>query len=231
VTIRSPLPPVTLLLLLLSGCSALPPTTSQAAREQAWQRHQQTLASLEQWQLVGRIALIDESQAWHARIDWQQQQQRYTLRLTGPLSQGSLELRGTPQQVVLRDADGERVATDPAQLLAAEVGWQVPVAALRYWVLGLPDPTQPAQRQLNDSGHLTQLQQARWQIRFSDYQPYAQYTLPTQLHASSADGSVKLIISQWQPGAMPPPASPITPRFRWPTPPSSATTPQSNGSR
>ena len=172
--------------LLLAGCATAPPRPPSAHPEQDWRRQQQAVSALTHWQLVGRIALFTESQGWHATVDWRQRRDNYDIRLIGPLGQGALRLVGDPGHVTLYDSDGQSVmADDPDQLLYRETGWRVPVEALRYWVLGVPAPGPVASRKLDPYGHLTELQQAGWRIRFLDYSERDGLQLPGRVFATT----------------------------------------------
>ncbi|WP_303909383.1 lipoprotein insertase outer membrane protein LolB [Thiohalomonas denitrificans] len=188
---------------LLTGCAALAPQPPVADPEQAWATHRDRLEALDSWRLNGRLAIQSDGEAWHATLTWRQDNSRYTMRITAPLGQGSLRLEGSPRFVQLETSKGERaVSDDPDQLLYQQLGWRVPVASLRYWVLGLPAPG-TAQRQLDSQGRLAQLQQDGWSIRFMDYRQQDGAEMPTRVFASRGDSEVRLVIGDW---TLPPPA-------------------------
>jgi outer membrane lipoprotein LolB len=66
----------------------------------------------------------------------------------------------------------------------------------------LPTPT----LQFAPDGHLSQLQQGGWTIDYSDWrmQPTLDIDLPHRLNASQGDAKVRLVIDQWQDGAVGP---------------------------
>ncbi|SCZ57906.1 lipoprotein insertase outer membrane protein LolB [Thiohalomonas denitrificans] len=182
---------------LLTGCAALAPEPPVADPEQAWAIHRDRLETIDNWGLNGRLAIQSDGEAWHATLNWRQEDSRYAMRITAPLGQGSLRLEGSPRFVQLQTSKGERaVSDDPEQLLYQQLGWPVPVASLRYWVLGLPAPG-AAQRELDSQGRLARLQQDGWSIRFMDYRQQDGAEVPTRVFASRGDAEVRLVIGNW----------------------------------
>ncbi len=188
-----------LLLLLLSACSQMPTRSPAVDPELAWQERQYRLASLQEWSLAGRLAILNDHEAWHVSINWEQQQQNYAILLSAPLGQGSLKLSGDADTVTLQTDEGESIsASDPGELLYRQFGWKVPVKSLRYWVLGVPAPGNQREEQLDEYGHLVQLQQDGWEIRFLDYESRMGIELPGRVFVNNHKAKVKLVISDWQ---------------------------------
>src|SRR5258708_24192681 len=50
--------------------------------------------------------------------------------------------------------------------LAKLLGFEPPLTSLRYWLLGVPDPSAPAIESLDSTAHLAQLQQGEWQVSY-----------------------------------------------------------------
>lgn len=187
-------------LLLLSACTTAPERPQPTDPELAWLTHRQQLQGLENWNLAGRLAIQNENEGWHLSLSWQQQQESYTINLIAPLGQGAMRLQGTPHRVVLQSDDGETVsAEDPDQLLYLQLGWKVPVAALRYWVLGMPAPGDSTHT-IDEYGRLSTLQQAGWNIEFHDYVVReGGVELPRKLFVSNHHAEVRLVIGEWKP--------------------------------
>lgn len=188
-----------LLLLLVAGCGQMPSRPlPDTAPEESWQLRQQQLRKLTNWQLNGRLAVLKEHEAWHMSLEWQQHNARYSLNIIAPLGQGSMQLHGDAVQVMLITDEGETLnASDPDWLLYQQLGWHVPVSALRYWVLGLPAPGD-YQQTLDELGRLSNLHQAGWDIEFIDYEPQLGVDLPRKVFVSNNSAKVKLVISDWK---------------------------------
>jgi len=188
---------VVFLLLGLAGCASTPVLPPAADPAQAWLEHRQQLARLQDWQITGRIAIRTENEGWHASLDWRQQAQGYLINLTGPLGQGSVQLEGDGRRVTLRSGEEAVVDDDPERLLYRQLGWRVPVPALRYWVVGLPAPG-PAEQELNEQGHLAKLRQADWTIEFRDYVAQDSLVLPGRIFVSNHQAQVRLVIDHFE---------------------------------
>lgn len=187
-----------LVLLLLAGCTSAPPRPLPTDSQLAWQQRQQRMAEVDEWRLSGRLAIQAGHEGWHARINWRQQQQDYAIMLIAPLGQGSLRLDGNDSVVTLRTDEGQSVsAADPTALLEQQFGWRVPVAALRYWVLGIPAPG-AREEQVDEYGRLIHLEQGEWEIRFLDYETQQGLEVPGRVFVNNHQAKVKLVISEWQ---------------------------------
>lgn len=188
-----------LLPLLLAGCATTPVEVLPPAADpqQAWHEHQQQLVGVNAWQLGGRIAIRTEDEGWQATIDWQQDVQDYIIQLVGPLGQGSLRLQGDGRFVTLSDGEATLVDEDAEALLYRQMGWRVPVHALRYWALGLPAPGE-AEQELSPQGLLARLRQAGWNIEFRDYTRRGELLLPGRLFISNHNAQVRLVVDRWE---------------------------------
>jgi len=189
--------------LLFTGCATTPLPPAPADPEAVWQERQTELRSLERWRLNGRIALRSEERGWQAGIAWRQAGAEYAIRLTGPMGQGTLHLRGDGERLVVTTGDGEsRIDGDAETLLYQELGMHVPISALRYWVIGLPAPELPATIELDDYGRLASLRQAEWRVTFPAYRPTGERQLPQKVFVTNHQASVRLVIDRWQPGSI-----------------------------
>ena len=98
----------------------------------------------------------------------------------------------------LEFADGRRYRADSIdELVRRQVGWQVPVEALAWWVRGLAAPGNPQQRVLDEEGRLSLLQQDGWQIEFGRYGMFDGEAMPARMTARQRDRTVKLAIRKW----------------------------------
>jgi outer membrane lipoprotein LolB len=193
-----------LLVLLLSGCAALPvPETAPATSNPA---------TVTDWTITGRISLTRGEEGWHAGLDWENRADRYHLQVTGPLGQGALQLSGTPAGVTLIDSEARvHAARDVDALLAQVTGWDIPVAGMQYWVRGVSAPDGAARISLDPQGRLQQLEQSGWVIIYQRYRSIGGYDWPSRLKLVHDDLAVRLVIDQWQLDTLPAPSVDLTP--------------------
>ncbi len=182
----------------LAGCATPPEpgTVSDQSREQ----RQQALEQINAWQLKGRVAIINGSEAWHLNVEWQQRQEDYRIELWGPFGSGRVQLEGDGQGVRLTDSrQGIYYADDPESLLYEHTGVNMPVSGLRYWILGLTDPRYATRQPRRDqAGRLTAVKQADWQVAFSRYTRVDSLALPDRLSVDRQDLRVKMVVDHWQ---------------------------------
>lgn len=175
---------IALLTALMSACSSIQPPEPIPNTEGN--------AAINTWQLSGKIGLRSEGKAHSAYLNWQQCEQQYHIRLSGPLGQGAASLTGDDTRATLKSRDNEVSANNPEQLLAQQLGWTIPVQELLYWVRGIPAPDQPYQ--LIDN----QLLQAGWQLSYHRWQQVGTQQLPAKMIASHPRAKVTLILKEWQ---------------------------------
>ena len=181
---------VCLFALLLAGCAALPPATSD---------HPRAAAELEDWAFTGRVSLTRGETGWHAALSWRELAGEYDVRVAGPLGQGAFELSGDDAGVMLVEADGRTfTARNPDALLRHVTGWVLPVSGMHYWVRALAVPGVEAQTERNDSGQVARLEQSGWVINYDRYQSVAGVVLPGRLRMERDDISIRLVVDEWQ---------------------------------
>jgi len=191
------------LTLLLAACASQPPRPPAASRELAWQARQTQLHALSQWQLTGRLAIQSGDEGGTVTFIWQQHPDSYQMKLVAPLGQGSLQLEGGTDGVILRTSEGRSaVAADAETLLQSELGWRIPVRDLRYWVLGLVAPGNST-IELDQYGRLAKLTQDGWEVTFLDYTMEGSTELPARIFVTNHLARVRLVIKRWELGDAP----------------------------
>lgn len=186
-------------LLLLTACASLPQSKPEssaigARRSVALRAELQQIHSFAvQGRIAGGVLGIKGDVHWQQNAD-----DSFSLRISGPFGMGASSISGTPQQVVVHSGDGKTQVTDPQLWLQQNLGWNLPIARLRYWVLGLPAMDSPVQlSSYNDDGTLMELQQDGWQIDYTEYLNAGGYTLPRKLQISHADATFRVVIDDW----------------------------------
>lgn len=190
---------------LCAGCAALPERPPVVNPENAWQVRQASLASVNAWDIRGRLALRSADEGFQVSLHWIRDQHVHRIDLTGPLGGGRVRLTQDKNGAELRDAN-EKLYRDSSvrQLLARTTGWDVPLEGLNFWVLGLPAPEAATKSQLDRWGRLMVLEQQGWEIRFLEYAHQGAHELPTRVFVKRVSGAmgdttleVRLVVEKW----------------------------------
>lgn len=183
-------------LLALAGCRTLPPPAPAAP---PWDTRRPELQAREHFELKGRVAVAAGSQGFNARLRWAQDGGRAQVALEGPLGAGAVHIDTHGSDLDITTASGARLTSDAARAeLSARLGFDPPLASLRYWILGVPDPASPADETLDPARqHLTRLEQQGWRIDYGSYVAVGSEWLPGRLTLERADVRVKLLVDDW----------------------------------
>lgn len=188
---------VCLALISLTSCSTIAPLSTPPTKVD-WKKRQETLSSLHNWQINGKIAVQTAHDSGSATIDWTQNQDHYTISLLGPLGSNGLKLSGRPGRVTIQNANGSQsTASSPEQLLAKQWGWNVPVSSLKYWIRGIPVPGVPANSQYDSYHRISDLVQQGSHIQYLSYTNTNGIELPQKIYITSPNINTKIIIYQW----------------------------------
>lgn len=186
-----------LAVLALSGCATtrpgieLPPLDSWAARTEV-------LGELRDWEFKGRIAVKAGDDGFNGKFNWTQDGDAFDATVGGPLGIGTVRIEGDGKRVILTDKDGEETVLQDAEAeLHWRYGWTIPVASLRYWALGIPDPRVPAVTEFDAEGRLQRLEQSNWIVEISRYREGGGQQMPRILSATNPDTRVRMVIDRW----------------------------------
>lgn len=189
---------VTGVLILLAGCASTPEPVPTGTQED-WLAHRDDIAALRSWDLSGRIAVSNEDQGWSAQFDWRQREDRFHIRLRGPLGQGAVELLGDTRGVHLLQPGKPTVSAPSAELLLEQqTGWRLPVSGLQFWLRGLPVPGVDSDFQVDVQGRLIDLRQYDWTIDYKAYQETGPHWLPQRMKLEDPSLRVKFVVDQWR---------------------------------
>src|SRR5882762_4031033 len=183
-------------LLWLAGCRslALLPAVSLPERRAA-------LQAVERYSFSGQLAVATASEGFSATLRWQQLGAATELLLRAPLGVGGARVSFDGAALQFVGADGAQSAGEAAhEQLARILGFEPPLTSLRYWLLGVPDPSAPAIESRDSAAHLAQLQQGDWQVSYGQYGLSGGQWLPRQLSLSRGRLRMKLHIAQWRLG-------------------------------
>ncbi|GEM_PF-1644936 len=157
-------------------------------------------SQIRQFTISGKMAIKVPGNNKSATFYWQQDQLAYDIQLSTYLGIQVADISGTPEYIEIK-ADGEYYQSNaPEQLIANQIGWQLPINALSNWVKGLhngviatfhPDGlpkkvivrTSPTQQ---------------WALNYLSYQPLGNIQVPHKIKCQTTNLTVILQINQWE---------------------------------
>lgn len=173
---------------LLNGCAVTPEKPLQDFHL----AERQHLQQLQGWVFEGRLAVVDEKDSIALSIMWRHIKDQDDIELAGPLAQGRTRITVTPGQVVVDDGESRNVYHgNPEQVFSEQLGVEMPVESLKFWVLGV---NEPEQSYIEQPGGFNQ---AGWSVQYKEMQKAKSELLPKKITAEKNKAKIKLIVDQW----------------------------------
>jgi outer membrane lipoprotein LolB len=183
-------------ILFATGCAA--PKSALLPELPDWDTRRAVLGELQAWEFHGRIGVRTGDDGFNGKLRYSQGRRGFEATVSGPLGIGTVRLEGDGRSVTLTDNDGVRTELEDAELeLRYRYGWTIPVASLRFWALGIPDPARPAKTRFNDEGRLVRIEQQGWAVDISSYREGGGQSMPGRLTAENSDTRVRLVVDHW----------------------------------
>jgi outer membrane lipoprotein LolB len=194
-------------LALLSGCAGLisHETLSGQGDPALWQSHKDQVSRLNGWEISGKIGLRTQRhdgkiESASATLFWLQRQDYFDIRLAGPMGGGAARLTGRPGKVSLEAANqGSFQAESAEALLQQQLGWNLPISHLFWWVRGVPASDSKSRLTLGSESRLATLEQDDWKVEYLSYVEQNGYWLPERIKLHGAKLDITLVIKDWQP--------------------------------
>jgi outer membrane lipoprotein LolB len=180
---------------LIAGCKTVPEPTP---RSESWETRRAALQARDHFEIKGRVAVLAGQDGFTAGIRWVQNGAQSQIAFQGPLGVGGVQVTTDGAAMTVTNAHGDRLDNEAAHAeLKARLGFDAPLQSLRYWTLGVPDPSSPGDEVVDVEQRLTGLAQNGWQIEYADYVVVKGLWLPGRMTLHSADVRVRLIVDHW----------------------------------
>jgi len=169
-----------------------------AADESAQRARETALAGRTHWSLAAHIGVSNEHDSGSGELDWQQNGVAYTFTVRAPVTGKTWKLSGDEGHAKLEGVEQSAIEGNDAEaLLRTRVGWDVPLVALRAWVLGMRAPAAPAQVSYADSGLPAKITQSGWSVEYRDWYTDRNPPVPKRVFASRGATRVKMAIESF----------------------------------
>ncbi len=205
-------------LLLLVGCnkSSIDLFSISEDPKVLWQRKQEMMSSLVNWELQGRLAVQVGTQSESAFLNWRYDGDKQRLQLLGPFGSGLAKISQDARNAVLEDSEGlELQGRSAEEVIFRRFNWIVPFTEMGYWVRGMPAPGKHSGVGFDIQGRARHLIQRGWEIEYLEYEIFQAGELPTRILIRALPGNeifdnfgqetnrsvwVKLVINSWTRG-------------------------------
>lgn len=188
----------TILAVLTLALGACTRETLRPAPTEGWEAHVAAVNQRENWALSGKIGVRAASGSGSAALGWQQQGANYRLVLSGALGMGKLVLSGDRDGVTWTDQQGQlRHHPDPDLLVHEVWGWNIPVAALQFWVRGIPQPDRPLDSAEIINTEAASFRQSGWLVKPGSYRDIEGISLPTRIRLEGQGAILTVLVNRW----------------------------------
>lgn len=192
---------IALLLLLLSACAPLQKQAGHTIQftPPSWSAHQNEMASIDKWQIKGKLAYRNNTDSGSAWFDWTQHGDKFTIYLSGPFGVGTVQISGNAQAITLSQPGKADISShSPSTLTQRLFGWQLPVEQMRFWVRGIPASSSSGViKTFNEANMLGSLREDDWQLTISRYQAGPHGQLPGKIKGRSDKLAFTLLLKEW----------------------------------
>ena len=91
----------------------------------------------------GKLLVFHEQDKTALRFLWRQTEDAYQIDVWSSFGQGRVQLRGDAREMLVLRGSEVIAAGEPQRLMQSQLGWDLPVAAIPYWLFGRPLPQYP----------------------------------------------------------------------------------------
>jgi outer membrane lipoprotein LolB len=192
-----------LALLALAGCRTRPAPAPGSVigpgADAPWSLQRAALRNLDRYSLDGRTAVAANGQGFSAGLRYQQQADRSDLALDGPLGIGGMRMEFSAGDLKVTNSRGQELDGVAArQEIEERLGFELPLAKLRWWLLGIPAPGDAQLEQDPVTGEIRGFRQEGWSVRVEQRMPALGFSLPRRLVVDREGARLKLLAESWR---------------------------------
>lgn len=155
--------------------------------------------------MVGRVLVSGEGRAFSSSLRWRHDSAKDELWLMSPVGQTLAHIDADDAGAVLTTPDQQEYrAFSVESLTRRALGWPLPLAELRFWVMATPVPGDAATVVTRDAaGRISLLEQDSWRVSYVYPDAPAAAILPRRLDLSRGEQRIRLVIDTWRSGDAP----------------------------
>lgn len=183
--------------LLASGCATMTPPVQTVDRAE----RRAELQALDDWNLKGRVAVAAGTDGFSGGLDWEQRGEKAEITLRGPMGGAAILIRVEGVQSVVTDERGKTYGGEDARQFIEDnfgPGSPLPIAEMRYWLVGAPAPGSPYRETTGEGGPLSGLEQSGWTVRYDRYRAVGKLALPERIEMTTEGLRLRVAITDWR---------------------------------
>jgi len=175
----------------IAGCAAVP-------RAPAVTGLPVDAARVTSWSAAGRMAVAVAGDGGSGSFDWTQRASTTELQVRGPLGAGALRIVTDGSSLAVTDGEGRMLDAQAARdELRARLGVDLPLAEMRYWMLGLAAPGIDAQVSAAAAGAAS-IEQSGWTVTYEPFIVAQGWAVPSRLVVANPVAKIKVVVDQWR---------------------------------
>ena len=152
------------------------------------------------FEIRGKVTLLSSNMVLNSRFIWRQFQERFSIRLWGPLGQGMTEIIGDSQSITVLDGNSEQLISQDN--IEDMLGWTIPFSSFEYWARGMPIPDLSiSQAKYDAEDRLVSFLQKNWTISFQRFRSFRgrgdDTTLPARIELHSKNRKAVVVVTHW----------------------------------
>ena len=187
------------LMTIVAGCRTVPqPKIIGPGADAPWPEQVAALEKFDHYALTGRVAVAANGQGFSGTLRHQQAGDHADLSIDGPMGLGGLRLVVDGDSVSVATSKGDKLDGNAArEELERRLGFEMPIAQLRWWLLGIAAPGESTTDDLN--GVTTAIRQDGWNVSIQSRAPALGFALPQRLTIEREGARMKLLVDRWNP--------------------------------
>lgn len=148
------------------------------------------------FRVTGKFGVRDGDDGYSARFTWAQSFDAYDIEVWGPLGQGRTRLSGDSNRMTVLQGEEVLAVGTPEEVMAASLGWSVPIGVLPAWIRGRPHRQLAFGEVVRDAeDRFVEFVQAGWQVELSRYADEEEN--PGRIVATRGDRRVTVIVRDY----------------------------------
>jgi outer membrane lipoprotein LolB len=183
--------------LLASGCATVTPPVQTGDRAE----RRVELQALDDWILKGRVAVAAGADGFSGGMNWVQRGEKAEITLRGPMGSATMRILVEGVHFAVTDGHGRTLDGDEARQFVEQsvsLGTPLPIAEMRYWLVGTPAPGSDYRETMGEGGSLSGLEQSGWTVRYDRIRAVGNLALPERIEMTTEGLRLRVAVSDWR---------------------------------